>query len=130
MSVQTARPIPAHPVYAIETPGETTLAWRLLSIVCPQSTGQGDIAMNITIVAAFASLILVAPAQAEPTSPAPAANATDAVVATPTQDTAPVHNAKTRYCYKTEATGTRIINRTCHTRAEWKELGVTVPATL
>ena len=83
--------------------------------------------MNVTIVAAFTSLILVAPAQAEPTSPAAAATTTSA---TQGEGGVKARNPNTRYCYNTEATGSHIIQRVCHTRAEWKELGVKVPEKL
>ncbi|MBY9062591.1 hypothetical protein K7957_06575 [Sphingomonas yunnanensis] len=82
--------------------------------------------MNATIVAALTSLVLVAPAQAEPT--APSAVATTA--ATPAEGGVRARNPSTRYCYNTEATGSHIIQRVCHTRAEWKELGVKVPERL
>lgn len=79
--------------------------------------------MNIiaTVVAASTSLFLVAAADAAPKTVAPAA--AEAVSKTVT----PSRNPATRYCYNTEATGTRIIQRVCHTRADWKELGVIVP---
>ena len=87
--------------------------------------------MNVTIVAALTSLTLVAPAQAEPTSPAAVATTTSAVtVATQGGGGVKVRNPNTRYCYNTEATGSHIIQRACHTRAEWKELGVKVPEKL
>ncbi|MBB3474386.1 hypothetical protein [Sphingomonas sp. BK345] len=87
--------------------------------------------MNATIVAALTSLILVAPAQAEPTSPAAAATTTSATTAaTRAEGGVKARNPNTRYCYNTEATGSHIIQRACHTRAEWKELGVKVPEKL
>jgi hypothetical protein len=83
--------------------------------------------MNATIITAFASLVLIAPAQAEPTTTAAAA--TTAAASQP-DTAAPVRSAKTRYCYNTESTGSHIIRRECHTRAEWKEMGVKVPERL
>lgn len=84
--------------------------------------------MNATIVAALTSLILVVPAQAEPTSPAAAAATTSAT--TQAEGGVKARNPNTRYCYNTEATGSHIIQRVCHTRAEWKDLGVKVPEKL
>ncbi|MBB3694378.1 hypothetical protein [Sphingomonas sp. BK580] len=86
--------------------------------------------MNVTIVAALTSLVLVAPAQAEPTSPPAAATiAADSSAATQAEGVK-ARNPNTRYCYNTEATGSHIIQRVCHTRAEWKDLGVKVPEKL
>ncbi|KQN94244.1 hypothetical protein ASE95_05205 [Sphingomonas sp. Leaf231] len=78
-----------------------------------------------TIAAAIvASLFAVAPATAAPkTAPSPAS--TDRAV----QLQAPT-NAATRYCYKTEMTGSRILSKVCKTRADWKNVGVIVPAGL
>lgn len=82
--------------------------------------------MKATIItAALSSLIAIAPAVAEPTVAKPAADAqverTEAM---------PKHNAKTLYCYDLESTGTRITKRSCRTRADWKSVGVNVPANL
>ncbi|MBW6528655.1 hypothetical protein KZ813_17575 [Sphingomonas sp. RHCKR7] len=82
--------------------------------------------MNATIVAAITGLVLAAPTQAEPTAPSVAATA----AATQAEGGAKTRGPGTRYCYSTEATGSHIIQRVCHTRAEWKELGVKVPERL
>lgn len=84
--------------------------------------------MNATIVAALVSLVLVAPAQAEPT--APSATTAASAAATSAESGVKARNPNTRYCYNTEATGSHIIQRVCHTRAEWKDLGVKVPEKL
>ena len=86
--------------------------------------------MNATIVAALTSLVLVAPAQAEPTSPAAATTTSAAAASTQAEGGVKARNPNTRYCYNTEATGSHIIQRVCHTRAEWKDLGVKVPEKL
>lgn len=75
---------------------------------------------SIATAIAAASMIAILPAHAEPTA-APAPAATEAADKLP---------AAKRYCYKTEATGTRISKRVCRTRDEWKAEGVTVPANL
>ncbi len=84
--------------------------------------------MNATIVAALVSLVLVAPAQAEPT--APSATTAASAAATSAESGVKTRNPNTRYCYNTEATGSHIIQRVCHTRAEWRDLGVKVPEKL
>lgn len=76
--------------------------------------------MKTIAAAVIASLFAVAPATAAPkaaptTEPSPTASAT------------PIRNANTRYCYKTEITGSRLLTRVCKTRADWKSEGVIVP---
>ncbi|MEH3103583.1 MAG: hypothetical protein PGN12_06720 [Sphingomonas phyllosphaerae] len=81
--------------------------------------------MKTIATAVIASLFAVAPAHAAPkpvptTEPATAAN----------DQSVPVRNASTRYCYKTEQTGSRLTSRVCKTRDEWKQVGVIVPEKL
>ena len=82
--------------------------------------------MKTIAAAVIASLFAVAPAVAAPKA---APNAEPSPAAT-NEMAAPVRNANTRYCYNTEATGSRIISRVCKTRAAWKDVGVIVPANL
>lgn len=81
---------------------------------------------TIAIAAAIVtSLFAVAPATAAPKA-APSPNASE-------QSAAPIrtpHGPSTRYCYMTERTGSRIVSRVCKTRADWKDIGFTVPANL
>ncbi|VXC88395.1 hypothetical protein [Sphingomonas sp. 8AM] len=81
--------------------------------------------MKTIATAVIASLFAVAPAHAAPKA---APNAEASPVASDL--TAPVRNAKTRYCYKTEQTGSRILSRVCKTRDAWKQVGVIVPENL
>lgn len=75
--------------------------------------------MKTIVTAAVASLIAILPAAAAPKAPpAPAPSAS------PDLDRPA---AATRYCYDTEITGSRLAKRVCHTRADWKDRGVTVP---
>lgn len=79
--------------------------------------------MQTFIIAAVASLTAITPAAAAPKGdPAPVAAPAPTPVATP--------SATTRYCYKTEITGSRLVTRVCKTREDWKAQGVIVPARL
>lgn len=82
--------------------------------------------MKTIAAAVIASLFAVAPAVAAPKA-APTAEPSPAAT---TEAAAPVRNPNTRYCYNTEMTGSHILSRVCKTRADWKELGVNVPANL
>lgn len=80
----------------------------------------------IVITAALSSLIAIAPAHADPIVTKPAAEAqVEKADAMPAK-----RNAKTLYCYDLESTGSRITSRSCRTRADWKAVGVNVPANL
>ncbi|GAA4219549.1 hypothetical protein GCM10022253_21800 [Sphingomonas endophytica] len=81
--------------------------------------------MKTIATAVIASLFAVAPAHAAPKA-TPTAEPSPAVGAL----SVPVRNAKTRYCYKTEMTGSRIVSRVCKTRDAWKDIGVIVPESL
>ncbi|MCC2976953.1 hypothetical protein LK533_09745 [Sphingomonas sp. PL-96] len=85
--------------------------------------------MIVRVVAATAALVLgvatvAAPAMADPlrTVPAPAVKA-PAEVATDGELTTKAVNPSTRYCVKTEITGSRLPRRECHTRQQWLDLG-------
>jgi hypothetical protein len=75
-------------------------------------------------------------ASAEPfaTAGKPAAAETHAASDSPTDQATPAQARKrgpnTLYCYDMESTGTRVIQRSCRTRADWKAVGVTVPSAL
>lgn len=81
--------------------------------------------MKTIATAVVATLFAVAPAHAAPKA-APTAEASPVASEGPV----PVRNAKTRYCYKTEQTGSRILSRVCKTRDAWKQVGVIVPENL
>ncbi len=83
-----------------------------------------------TIAAAIvATLFAVAPATAAPKT-APAAEPTPVAAGGATVAPVQTRNANTRYCYKTEMTGSHILSRVCKTRDAWKAQGVIVPANL
>ncbi len=81
--------------------------------------------MKTIAAAVIASLFAVVPATAAPKT-APTAEPSPAA----STASAPFRNASTRYCYKTEITGSRLITKVCKTRADWKDQGVIVPADL
>lgn len=81
--------------------------------------------MKTIATAVIASLFAIAPAHAAPKS-APNAEPSPAATDMP----APIHNGKTRYCYNTEITGSRLLSRVCKTRDAWKNMGVIVPENL
>ncbi len=81
--------------------------------------------MKTIATAVVATLFAVAPAYAAPKA-APSAEASPVASDLP----APARTAKTRYCYKTEQTGSRILSRVCKTRDDWKQVGVIVPENL
>jgi hypothetical protein len=86
--------------------------------------------MIVRVVAATAALVLgvatvAAPAMAEPlrTVPAPAAKAPADAAAAGEPSTKPV-DPSTRYCFKTEITGSRLPRRQCQTRKDWLRDGI------
>jgi hypothetical protein len=81
--------------------------------------------MKTIAAAVIASLFAIAPATAAPKA-APTAEPSPAASVAP----ASLRNANTRYCYKTEITGSRLITKVCKTRADWKDQGIIVPADL
>ncbi|KTT75726.1 hypothetical protein [Sphingomonas endophytica] len=80
--------------------------------------------MKTIITAALTSLIAVLPATADPK---PTATPDAAVAAASTAAVAAVRSPATRYCYKTEMTGSHIVTTVCKTRSDWKDIGVIVP---
>lgn len=83
--------------------------------------------MKTIVTAAIASLITILPATAAPKAqPAPAPTATPAPEPTASLNLDRPATER-RYCYDTEITGSRLTKRVCHTRADWKDLGVMVP---
>lgn len=81
--------------------------------------------MKTIATAVIASLFAIAPAYAAPKA-APSAEP----AAPATEQSVPTRNANTRYCYKTEVTGSRLLSRVCKTHDAWKQIGVIVPANL
>ena len=73
----------------------------------------------IAAVAVTTSLALAAPAFANSNS-----NASAAVSAAAKTDFKA--NAKTKYCFDTESTGSRIAKRVCQTKAQWANVGIDV----
>ncbi|NJR80742.1 hypothetical protein [Sphingomonas corticis] len=74
--------------------------------------------------AIVAALAFAAPAAAEPLSPKP-------VSETASQDGMPAPKMREqRVCAVDTITGSRIPHKTCHTREEWRNLNVELPAGL
>lgn len=79
----------------------------------------------IVITAALSSLVAIMPAGAEPTATKAPAESIEKSMDAPGK-----RSARTLYCYDMESTGSRITKRSCRTRADWKSVGVNVPANL